>query len=60
MGALAVTELAGGLEMIMKRPGAGDTSNPYNLFSTLAFKYRGAAAVLNPSCGVIVMTHERL
>jgi N4-gp56 family major capsid protein len=58
MGALGVSELAGGLEMIMKRPGPSDTSNPFNLFSTLSYKYRGAAAVLNPSCGVIAISAE--
>lgn len=59
-GAVGVTELDGGVKMIMKRPGSGDTSNPYDLYSTLAFKLRVAAAALNPSCGVIAITHELL
>lgn len=57
-GALGVTELDGGVKMIIKRPGPQNTSDPYDLFSTLAFKVRAAAAALNPSCGVIVATSE--
>lgn len=57
-GALAVSELDGGVKMIMKRPGPTSTDNPYDLFSTLAFKVRAAAAALNPSCGVIIVTSE--
>lgn len=58
-GAVGVTELGGeGAEMIVKRPGPGDTSNPYNLFSTVAFKLRAVAAVLNPSAGVLLFTSE--
>jgi N4-gp56 family major capsid protein len=57
-GAVGVTELDGGVKMIMKRPGPSSTDNPYDLFSTLAFKVRAAAAALNPSCGVIVVTSE--
>ena len=60
-GAIGVTELGGqGAEMIVKRPGPGDTSNPYNLFSTVAFKIRAAAATLNVSAGVLLFTHERV
>lgn len=58
-GALGVTELDGGVKMILKRPGPSSTDNPYDLFSTLTFKVRGVAAVLNPSAGVIVATHEK-
>jgi len=59
-GALGVTELDGGVKMILKRPGPNSTDNPYDLFSTLTFKVRGVAAVLNPSCGCIMLTHEKM
>lgn len=59
-GALAVTELDGGVNMLLKRPGPQSTNDPFNLNSTLAFKVRGVAAALNPSAGVILLTHEKL
>jgi N4-gp56 family major capsid protein len=55
---VAVTEL-GGLEMIVKRSGEQDTSNPYNLFGTVAYKFRAVAAVVNPSAGCILINIER-
>lgn len=58
MECLAVTEL-GGLQMIVKRPGDQTTSDPYDLYSTVAFKFRAAGAVLNPSAGVILISNER-
>jgi N4-gp56 family major capsid protein len=57
-GALGYSELDGGVKMILKRPGPQSTDNPYDLYSTLAFKVRAAAAVLNPSAGVILVTSE--
>jgi len=57
-GCLATTELSGGVEMIVKNSDAGDTSNPFNLFSTVAYKLRAAAAILNPSAGVILWSHD--
>ena len=57
-GALAVTELDGGVKMIITRPGPQSTNDPYHLNSNLAFKVRIIAAVLNPSAGVIVPIHE--
>ena len=57
-GALGITELNGGIEMIIKRPGPQTTSEPFNLNSYVSYKLRSVAAVLNPSCGVIVLTHE--
>lgn len=57
-GAVAVTELDGGLKMIIKRPGPQSTDNPFDLFSTLSYKIRAAAAAINPSCGVILVTVE--
>ena len=59
-GAVGVTELGGGVEMIIKRPGPSSTDNPYNLFSTASFKLRAVAAVLNPSAGAILFSHERV
>lgn len=56
--AVGVTEL-GGLEMIVKRPGDQSTNDPYNLFSTVAYKFRAVAAVLNPSAGCNLITFER-
>ncbi len=53
-GALGVVELGGGLEIIIKRPGPETVSEPYNLNMTVAYKLRSVAAVLNPSCGVIL------
>ena len=58
MGCLAVTELDGGVKMFVKRPGDQTTSDPFNLNTYVSFKVRGVAAVLNPSAGVIVATHE--
>jgi len=55
---VGVTEL-GGLEMIVKRPGPGDTSNPYNLYSTVSYKFNAVAGILNPSAGCILITNER-
>ena len=58
-GALGVTELGGGIQMIIKRgdhPGA--VSEPFNLNSYVSYKLRAGAAALNPSCGVILMSHE--
>jgi len=55
---LGVTEL-GGLEMIVKRPGDQSTNDPYNLFSTVAYKFRAVAAVLNPSAGCLLITVEK-
>ena len=58
--AVGVTELGGGIEMIIKRPGPQTTSEPFNLNSYVAYKLRVVAAALNPSCGAILFTHERL
>lgn len=66
MGALGIVELGGGgmgqgaAEMIIKRPGPNTTSEPYNLNSTVAYKLRTVAAVLNPSAGVILVNTEVL
>ncbi len=58
-GALGITELNGGIEMIIKRPGPQTTSEPFNLNSYVSYKLRSVAAVLNPSCGVVLASHEK-
>lgn len=61
MGALAVTELDGGVKMYVKRPNASSSTNdPFNLNNIVSFKVRGVAAVLNPSAGVILFAHEKV
>jgi N4-gp56 family major capsid protein len=48
--AYGITELSGqGMEMIRKEPGANDTSNPLNMFSTVGWKFVMAAKVLQAS-----------
>ena len=59
MECVAVTEL-GGLEMIVKRSGDQTTSDPFNLISTVAYKFRAVGAVINPSAGCIVISNERI
>lgn len=45
--AYGISELSGqGMEMIRKEPGANDTSNPLNMFSTIGWKFVMAAKVL--------------
>lgn len=45
--AFGISELSGqGMEMIRKEPGANDTSNPLNMFSTVGWKFVLAAKVL--------------
>ncbi len=57
-GAYGVTELAGqgGVQMFVKKPGDGDTSNPLNQFSTLGFKITMGAVPLNKKCGYFLVT----
>jgi N4-gp56 family major capsid protein len=43
------------MEILIKNPGPGDTSNPLNLFSTVGWKANVGATTLNPSCGVILV-----
>lgn len=56
----AVTELDGGLKMLVKNPGPQSTDNPFDQYSTIAYKVRIVAKVINPSSGVILATHEKL
>jgi N4-gp56 family major capsid protein len=57
-GAFGVTELAGqgGVQMIVKKPGEGDTSNPLNQYSTIGFKITMGAVALNKSCAYFLLT----
>ena len=57
-GAVGVTELDGGVKLLVKRPGPSSTNDPFDQNSTIAYKMRAVATVLNPSAGVILFTHE--
>lgn len=57
-GCLAATELGGSIRFIIKRPGPQTVSEPYDLNSTVAFKVRVVGAILNPSAGAILLSHE--
>ena len=47
LGAYGVTELAGGLSTYIHSGGNQDTSNPLEQFSTVGWKWAGAAAILD-------------
>lgn len=55
-----VTELDGGVKMLVKNPGPSSTDNPFDQYSTIAYKVRIVAKTLNPSAGVVLFTHESL
>ena len=55
-GALGMTELDGGIKYIYH--GKDKTADAFELKSTLTYKVRAAACVLNPSCGVILITQD--
>ena len=55
-GALSMTELDGGIKFIHHK--GPQTADVFELYSTLAYKVRAAAAVTNPSCGVILITQD--
>lgn len=57
-GALGVTELGGGVKMLIKRPGPQTTSEPFDLNSYVSYKLRAVAAALNPSAGAILISFE--
>lgn len=59
-GAIGVTELGGGVEVIIKRSGSQTTSDPYNQLITVAYKYRGAGMVLNPSAGRVIISVDHV
>lgn len=59
---VGVTELGGGgASMIVKRSGDTTINDPFNLVAAVvSFKLRAVAAVLNPSAGCILFTHEKV
>lgn len=57
-GCLGAAELDGSVRFIITRPGSQSTNDPFQLNSYVAFKVRMAGAVLDPSAGVHVATHE--
>lgn len=58
MGALGVTELSpAGAQIIVKKPGEQSTNDPFNMLNVVSFKLKAAAACLNPSAGVILISH---
>jgi N4-gp56 family major capsid protein len=58
MGCLAAVELGGSVRYIITRPGPQSTNDPFHLNSFVAFKVRMIGAVLDPSAGVHLLTHE--
>ena len=56
--AVGVTELDGGIKVFVKKPGPQSTNDPFNQNSTISFKLNAVAAVLNPSAGRTLFTHE--
>jgi N4-gp56 family major capsid protein len=57
-GALAVSELNGGVKMYMKESGPQDTFNPVNEFTTFGWKIHFVPKVLNVSSGLICVTAD--
>ncbi len=53
----SIDEGEGKAHLIIKKPNNYDTANPWNLYSTVTFKVMMAAAPINPSAGVILLTH---
>ena len=56
--AYGLTTLNGNVEMIIGR--GPDKTDPFNLFTTVAYKVYAAAACLNPSAGRIIFSHEKV
>ena len=62
-GAYGVTEFGSGkkgFDIIIKKSGPQDTSNPLSLFATVGYKMNVAAATLNPSAGRTLITHAKV
>jgi len=57
-GCLGGAELDGAVKFIISRPTAATTSDPFKLASFIAFKVRMAGAVLDPSAGRVLISHE--
>ena len=60
MGCLAAVELGGSVKYIITRPGPQSTNDPFHLNSFVSFKVRMIGAVLDPSAGVHVISHEKV
>lgn len=63
--AFGVSELSGangdsGFSIIVKNPGPQDTSNPADLFSTIAGKMTMCAVVLNKSAACVIATSDKV
>ncbi len=56
----AATELDGGVKMMVKNPGPTTQSNPFDQYSTIAFKVNVVAALINASAGRTLLTQELL
>jgi len=57
-GCLAAAELDGSIKFLISKPTESTTNDPFRLNSYIAFKVRMAGAVLDPSAGVHLITHE--
>jgi len=57
--AVAITELNGGIKVFVKRPGPQTTNDPFNQNTIISFKLNAVGALLNPSAGRIMFTHEK-
>jgi N4-gp56 family major capsid protein len=61
-GAYGCVELGSGkgkgFEIIIKRPGPNDTSNPLNMYSTVSYKFKMVGVALNLSAGRILITSD--
>lgn len=57
-GAMAVTELGGGVKTYTKKSGDQDTSNPVNQFITFGWKINFVPKRLNNKCGLILVTAD--
>lgn len=57
-GAIAVSELNGGVKTFMKESGPQDTFNPVNEFVTFGWKVHFVPKVLNVSAGLICVTAD--
>ena len=58
MGCLAAVELGGSVKFLITRPGDQSTNDPFRLNSFVAYKVRMIGAILDPSAGAHLITHE--
>ena len=56
----AATELDGGVKMMVKNPGPTTQSNPFDQYSTIAYKVNIVGALINASAGRTLVSHELL